>query len=108
MNKKEFDVLNLIRKKGKIPYREISKLTHISLGNISTIIKSFTTNGLICEKGITTKGIDALSPYKVNNAVILAAGPSSRFVPLSLEMPKGLFKVKDEVLIERQIKQLQE
>ena len=42
------------------------------------------------------------------NAIIMAAGTSSRFVPLSYEKPKGLLKVKGEVLIERQIRQLQE
>ena len=42
------------------------------------------------------------------NAIIMAAGTSSRFVPLSLEKPKGLLEVKGEVLIERQIRQLKE
>ena len=42
------------------------------------------------------------------NAIIMAAGTSSRFVPLSLEKPKGLLDVKGEVLIERQIRQLKE
>lgn len=42
------------------------------------------------------------------NAIIMAAGTSSRFVPLSAEIPKGLIEVKGEVLIERQIRQLQE
>lgn len=42
------------------------------------------------------------------NAIILAAGTSSRFIPLSLEEPKGLLEVKGEVLIERQIRQLNE
>lgn len=42
------------------------------------------------------------------NAVILAAGTSSRFVPLSYESPKGLLEVRGEVLIERQIRQLRE
>lgn len=46
--------------------------------------------------------------YKVDNAVIMAAGTSSRFAPLSHEMPKGLITVRGEVLIERQIKQLRE
>lgn len=36
----------------------------------------------------------------------MAAGTSSRFVPLSAERPKGLVEVKGEVLIERQIRQL--
>ena len=40
------------------------------------------------------------------NAIIMAAGMSTRFVPLSVEMPKALIRVRGEVLIERQIKQL--
>ena len=44
----------------------------------------------------------------VDNAVIMAAGTSSRFAPLSYEMPKALITVKGEVLIERQIRQLKE
>jgi len=42
------------------------------------------------------------------NAIIMAAGTSSRFVPLSSECPKGLLNVKGEILIERQIRQLNE
>ena len=42
------------------------------------------------------------------NAIIMAAGTSSRFVPLSAERPKGLIEVKGEILIERQIHQLKE
>lgn len=38
----------------------------------------------------------------------MAAGTSSRFVPLSAEFPKGLLPVKGEVLIERQIRQLKD
>lgn len=44
----------------------------------------------------------------MKNAVIMAAGLSSRFAPLSYEKPKALIKVNGEVLIERQIKQLKE
>lgn len=40
------------------------------------------------------------------NAIILAAGKSNRFAPFTYEKPKGLFCVKGEILIERQIKQL--
>ena len=44
----------------------------------------------------------------IKNAIILAAGKSSRFAPFTYEKPKGLFRVKGEILIERQIKQLQD
>lgn len=57
---------------------------------------------------LTEKALSELAPYRVDNAVILAAGASTRFIPLSLEQPKGLFEVKGERLIERQIMQLQE
>lgn len=46
--------------------------------------------------------------YFVDNAVIMAAGLSSRLAPLSYEKPKALFEVRGEILIERQIRQLQE
>ena len=46
--------------------------------------------------------------YKVDNAVILAAGTSSRFAPLSYETHKSLLTVRGEVLIERQIRQIRD
>lgn len=65
-------------------------------------------SGMLLDKKVTEKGLKALEPYKVDNAVILAAGAATRFIPLSLEQPKGLFEVKGEKLIERKIKQLHE
>ena len=44
----------------------------------------------------------------VKNAIILAAGYGMRMVPLSVEQPKALIKIQDEVLIERMIRQLHE
>lgn len=43
-----------------------------------------------------------------DNAIILAAGFASRLAPLSLHTPKALLKVRGEILIERQIRQLQQ
>lgn len=45
---------------------------------------------------------------KVNNAVLMAAGTSSRFAPLSYETHKGMTIVHGEVLVERQIRQLKD
>lgn len=45
---------------------------------------------------------------KVDNAVIMAAGTSSRFAPLSFERHKALTEVRGEILIEREIRQLKE
>lgn len=46
--------------------------------------------------------------YRVDNAIIMAAGMSSRFAPLSYETPKALIPVHGEILIERQIRQIRE
>lgn len=43
---------------------------------------------------------------EIKNAIVLAAGMSTRMEPLSYETPKALIKIRGEVLIERQIKQL--
>lgn len=44
--------------------------------------------------------------YKVDNAIIMAAGLSSRLYPLTYDKPKGLVEVKSEILIERLVRQL--
>lgn len=57
---------------------------------------------------ITKAGAQALEPYKVDNAIILAAEFKPDFVPLSYEKPPCLFTFRGEVLIERLIRQLRE
>lgn len=44
--------------------------------------------------------------HKVDNAIILAAGFGSRFVPLTYEKPKGLLEVYGKPMLERQLEQL--
>ncbi len=56
---------------------------------------------------VNYKQYDCIQQHKVTNAIILAAGKSKRFKPISDYCPKGLSIVKGEVLVERQIKQLQ-
>jgi CTP:phosphocholine cytidylyltransferase-like protein/thiamine kinase-like enzyme len=108
MTRNEFNLLYAVKKYGVQSHRKMKELADDSTGFISQTLREFTEKGWINEEGITEKGLEALLPYKVDNAVIMAAGMSTRFVPISLEKPKGLLVVKNEVLIERQIEQLQE
>ena len=108
MTRNEFNLLYAVKKYGVQSHRKMKELADVSTGFISQTLREFTEKGWINEEGITEKGLEALLPYKVDNAVIMAAGMSTRFVPISLEKPKGLLVVKNEVLIERQIEQLQE
>jgi CTP:phosphocholine cytidylyltransferase-like protein len=73
-----------------------------------TCLTELITLGLYDGKKITPHGIKLLNKYRIDNAIILAAGMSSRFVPVAFDKPKGLLKVAGEILIERQIRQLKE
>lgn len=109
MTKNEFNILYKLMSGEDFTQLSLSALLGLSVGNINKNISSLKDKGFLDEKGkITRSGIKALEPYKVDNAIIMAAGMSSRFAPLSYEKPKGLLRAKGEILIERQIKQLQE
>lgn len=110
MNKREFEILRLIAEsKCALTQRLIAEETGHSLGAVNTVISNLVAKGFIdTSYQVLEAGLNALKPFKVDNAVVLAAGMSTRFAPFSYEKPKGLTIVKGEVLIERQIRQLKE
>lgn len=79
MTEKEFDLLYAVHKNKSI--------TDFSVSTVSECEKS----GWIKNNKVTDKGYEALKPYKVDNAIIMAAGRSRRCMPLSNYLPKGLF-----------------
>jgi len=103
-----FAVLNTIRVTPGLSQRDYASATGLSLGTVNAALRHLTASGLIDGGGITTAGLAALAPHKVGNAIIMAAGLSKRFAPLSYERPKGLLEVRGERLIEREIRQLHE
>lgn len=110
LTKKEFLVLRYIcEAHGTVTQRLIADETDISLGSVNAIVNTLLQRGYINDHyQITESGMQAMEPYRVDNAIILAAGMSTRFVPVSYELPKGLISVKGDVLVERLIEQLQE
>ena len=106
MNKEEFYVLNRAYNK-RIGRSNVMYGENYLNENEQMVTDELIQKGYVDKNGeATVEGIRRLEPYKVDNAVILAAGAATRFVPLSLEKPKGLYKVRNECIIERQIKQL--
>ena len=110
----EFELLYCLKKASATSFtqRDIARDLGLSLGKVNALIRDGAEKGLIrADDGryhLTAAGEAALEPYRVDNAVIMAAGMSTRFAPLSYEKPKGLLKVRGEILIERQIRQLRE
>lgn len=107
MTEIQFKLLSSLVNGNAATQREAAENAGLSLGATNKAIKLLREHGLVDEKLHTTdKGLEELAPYRVDNAVIMAAGLSSRFAPISYEKPKGVLKVRGEVLIERQIRQL--
>ena len=111
LTEKQFKLLHfmLIHKEKTFTQRQLAEELDLSLGTINTLLKKLKEEKWVDEElHLTELGQKVLEPYRVENAIIMAAGMSSRFAPLSYEIPKGLLQVKGERLIEREIRQLQE
>lgn len=101
LNKKQFDILTLIeRTKGTLTQRSIAKSVGISLGMVNKSIAELTESGFLSDGQVTDKGLSALEPYRVRRAVIFAAGFGSRLVPITLNTPKPLVRVKGKRIID--------
>ena len=108
LSEPEFLILNTLRVKNSANQRDLAAVTELSLGTTNSTLRRLQDRQYLNNLTITQSGLDALGPYKVDNAIIMAAGMSTRFAPISYERPKGTLTVRGEVLIERIIRQLQE
>ena len=103
-----------IYENNKMTQRELAAAMDLSLGTCNHLVKDglaqelFTFDPAEGTYSLLKGGVDLLRKYRMDSAVILAAGFGSRFVPLTFETPKGLLEVYGERMIERQIKQLHE
>lgn len=108
MTQKEFELLYSIKKNGSNHFRKLKEAAKVSLGYVSETIRRFKALGWVDENGITESGLAAISPYKVNNVILL-----SEECPYNDSLPgkakaKGLCTEKGEVSVERLIEQIQQ
>ena len=108
ISKKQFDILHFLKDHPLSSLDEISDSLLIEHSEILKNIDLLQQHGYLQNYSLTDEANRYFESHRIDNAVILAAGMSTRFVPLNFSTPKGLLKVKGEVLIERQIKQLRE
>lgn len=101
MTFKEFEVLQkLASAEKKLSQRELAREAGFSVGTVNTTVAHLSQQGLLQDGCITAAGIDALEPYRVKRAIILAAGFGERLVPITLNTPKPLVRVKGERIID--------
>lgn len=101
LTRKQFDVLTCIERSDKtLTQRELADATQMSLGSTNRTKNSLMEQGLIDDNGLTEAGFAALEPYRVKRAVFIAAGFGSRLVPITLNTPKPLVRVKGTRMID--------
>lgn len=101
MTKKAFDILHYLTTCTEpATQREIATATNMSVGTVNKLISQLTLGGLVENSQITKAGLDALEPYRVRQAIFIAAGFGSRMVPVTLNTPKPLVRVKGERIID--------
>lgn len=107
ISKNQFDILTFIEREGgkKLPQRTIADETGFSLGMVNKVLTELTDIGLIQHSDkkamqITKLGLEALEPYRVKRAVVIAAGFGSRMVPITLNTPKPLVRVHGKMIVE--------
>lgn len=88
----------------------LSERLDLPIDKVDLLIQQCLKDGLLYKTqsgyAVTEIGQNGLDEYQVDNAIILAAGFGSRFVPLTYETPKGLLSVFGKPMLERQIEQL--
>lgn len=101
MTFKEFEVLQkLASAEKKLSQRELAREAGFSVGTVNTTVAHLSQQGFLQDGCITAAGIDALEPYRVKRAIILAAGFGERLVPITLNTPKSLVLVKGRRIID--------
>lgn len=104
LTRKQFDVLcALVETDTDLTQRDLEKTTGYSLGTVNKTVKELSDEGLIEDGKPTEKGIAALEPYRAKRAVFIAAGFGSRMVPITLNTPKPLVRVKGVRIIDHLI-----
>ncbi len=100
LTKKQFDLLAALERDGKQTQRSLAASAGISLGAVNKTLTALIEDGLVADGMVTVKGLEALEPYRVKRAVFIAAGFGSRLVPITLNTPKPLVRVKGKRIID--------
>ena len=101
LTQKEFDLLVLLSEADRrLSQRRMAEELDCSLGTVNKLLKAFAEADYYDGTHITDKGREALEPYRVQRAIFIAAGLSSRLAPITLNTPKPLVRVNGTRIID--------
>lgn len=109
INHRQFSLLVYLlnHQEETLTQRDIANDLEISLGLANKIVKELLELNTIEENyDLTPQGFEALKPYKVKRALILAAGTGERLIPETLTRHKSLLKIRGKRIIDSLIEPL--
>jgi CTP:phosphocholine cytidylyltransferase-like protein/thiamine kinase-like enzyme len=109
MNTQACDIMNVLLTEPYVNQRILAERCGHSLGTVNRCLKELIREDYLGEDlRPTGKARQEAARKAPKNAVILAAGPGIRMIPINTEIPKAFLEVAGEPLIERLIRQLHE
>ncbi len=101
LTKKQFDTMVfLFENDHQMTQREIAGAMGFSIGATNKLLQELTKFGYIEHKRLSDQGFEVLEGYRVKRAVFMAAGFGSRLVPITLNTPKPLIRIKGVRIID--------
>jgi CTP:phosphocholine cytidylyltransferase-like protein len=102
LSRTQFAVLQLLARhpNDSFSQRQIAQALKVSVGTVNRSFSELYGRGFLERGDISSAGLEALEPYRVKRAIFLAAGFGSRMVPLTLNTPKPLMRVKGTRIID--------
>lgn len=99
---KDFKILAALeaRVNESLTQREIAAAADLSVGTVNRAMTDLHNRGFVREGMLSAAGLEALEPYRVKRAVLIAAGFGSRLVPITLNTPKPLIRVHGQRIID--------
>ena len=106
LSRYEFEILKYLEKRGSVccSIRELSDEICISGSTVRKMLHELEEKKFIAADGKTLtvmpEGLNALEPYRVKRAIIVAAGFGSRMMPATADRPKPMVRVNGVRIID--------
>lgn len=107
ITRNQFELLSMIERKGgsQISYEQMVEYTGLPLDEVYKTFSQLDELGMLSvsdikEVQITKSGLQALEPYRVKRVIVVAAGFGGRMVPITVNTPKPLIRVRGKRIIE--------
>jgi CTP:phosphocholine cytidylyltransferase-like protein len=103
LSRDQFEILRFLeaRRGAAVPGAgEVAAALGMTAGKAGELLSRLAAGGLTGPEGISPAGLEALEPHRARRAIFIAAGFGSRMVPITLNTPKPLVRVRGVRIID--------